>query len=137
MLQIDPKLKRSVTRLIRSKWAKLLKVEFDSVELTSDIGSLKRLADKTILKPAVQQHIAGVESSAPQCIDCFNSKAFIGSERRALCNACLLQRLQPSQHCSMCCRRPCCSVILHGHVTSKASSLAFNWLSFGVDLLVS
>ena len=37
--QIDPKLKRSVTSLIRSKRAKLLKVECDGVELTSDIGS--------------------------------------------------------------------------------------------------
>ena len=41
--QIDPKLKRSVTRLIRSEQAKLLKVEYDGVELTSDVGSLKRL----------------------------------------------------------------------------------------------
>ena len=58
------------------------------MELTSDIGSLKRLADKKILKPAGQQHIAGVESSAPQCIDCFKTfcigKAFIGSKRCAM-----------------------------------------------------
>ena len=81
--QIDPKLKRSVTRLIRSERAKLLKVECDGVELTSDIGSLKRLADQIFLKSAVQQHIAGVQSSAPQCIDCFKTfcigKAFIGA----------------------------------------------------------
>ena len=55
----------------------------DCVELMSDIGSLKRLADKTFLKPAVQQHIAGVQSSAPQWIDCFKTfcmgLAFIGS----------------------------------------------------------
>ena len=66
--QIDPKLKRSVTRLIRSERAKLLKVECDGVELTSDIGSLKRLADQIFLKSAVQQHIAGVQSSAPQIV---------------------------------------------------------------------
>ena len=53
-----PKLKRSVTRLIRSKRTKLLKVECDGVALTSDIGSLKRQADKIFLKLAVQQHIA-------------------------------------------------------------------------------
>ena len=39
--QIDPKLKHSVTRLIRSERAKLLKAECDGAELTSDIGSLK------------------------------------------------------------------------------------------------
>ena len=58
-----------MTRLIRSERAKLLKVECDSVELASDIGLLKRLADKKILKPVVQQHIAVVGSSAPQCMD--------------------------------------------------------------------
>ena len=47
-----------MTRLIRSKRAKLLKVECDGVALTSDIGSLKRQADKIFLKLAVQQHIA-------------------------------------------------------------------------------
>ena len=52
--QIDPKLKRSVTRLFRRKRAKLLKVECDGVELTSDVGFLKRLADTIFLKPAVQ-----------------------------------------------------------------------------------
>ena len=68
--------------------AKLLKVKCDEMELTSNIGSLKRLVGKHFLKPAVQQHIAEVESSAPQCIDCFKtfciSKAFIGSERCAM-----------------------------------------------------
>ena len=58
--QIDPKIKHSVTSLIRRERAKLLKVECDGMELTSDIGSLRRLADKNFLKPAVQQHIAGV-----------------------------------------------------------------------------
>ena len=49
--QIDSTLKRSVTRLICSERAKLSKAEFDGVELTtvtSNIGSLKRLADKKI-----------------------------------------------------------------------------------------
>ena len=67
--QTDAKLKRSATGLIRSERAKLLKVEGDSVELTSDIVPLKtvkRLAVKFFLKPAVQQHIAGVESSTTQ-----------------------------------------------------------------------
>ena len=86
--QIDSKLKRSATRLIRSERAKLLKVEGDSVKLTSDVVPLKtvkRLAVKFFLKPAVQQHIACVESSATQSIDSFKTfcigKAFIGSER--------------------------------------------------------
>ena len=39
--QIDPKLKGSVTCLIRSEQAKLLNVECGSVELTSDIGSAR------------------------------------------------------------------------------------------------
>ena len=106
--QIDPKLMRSLTLLIPSEWAKLLKEECDCVELTSNIGSLKQLMDQIFLKSAVQQNIARVQSSAPSFIDCFKTfcigKAFIGSKRCAVCNACLLQRVQPSQHCSMCCR---------------------------------
>ena len=62
--QIDPKLKRSVTRLFRRKRAKLLKVECDGVELTSDVGSLKRLAYTIFLKPAVQQHIVRARHNA-------------------------------------------------------------------------
>ena len=62
--QVDAKLKCSVTSHICSERAKLLKVECDCGELTSDICSLKRLADKKILKSTVQQHIACVESSA-------------------------------------------------------------------------
>ena len=92
------KLKRSVTRLIRScsRRAKLLKVECDGVEPSLVTGpvtlahsaSLKRLADQIFLQPAVQQHIAGVQSSAPQCIDCFKTfcigKTFVSSERCAI-----------------------------------------------------
>ena len=111
------------------------------MELTSDIGSLRQLMDQIFLKPAVQlENNARVQSSAPQCIDYFKTfcigKAFIGSERCAVCHACLLQRVRPSQHNSMCCRGlKRISVMLHGDVTSKASSAALNQLSLGVNML--
>ena len=133
--QIDPKLKRSVTRLFRRKRAKLLKVECDGVELTSDVGSLKRLADTIFLKPAVQQHIVRVQSSTPQCIDCFKTfcigKAFIGSERYVMLAFFNVFDLLNIVRCVA----GDYSVILHGDVTSKASSSAFNSLSFGVNML--
>ena len=124
-----------------SEWTKLLKVDCDFVELTSDIGSLRQLMDQIFLKPAVQlENNARVQSSAPQCIDYFKTfcigKAFIGSERCAVCHACLLQRVRPSQHNSMCCRGlKRISVMLHGDVTSKASSAELNQLSLGVNML--
>ena len=115
-------------------------MECDGLELSSDFGSLKRLADKNFLKVAVhcvQQHIAGVESSAPPCIDCFKkfciSKVFIGSKHcamLALSNAFDLLRLNIVR-----CVAGGCSTMLRGDVTSKASLSAFNRLSFCVNML--
>ena len=61
--QIDPKLKGSVTCLIRSEQAKLLNVECGSVELTSDIGSARTAATRTLLSSCKIACATGSSSS--------------------------------------------------------------------------
>ena len=79
------------------------KLECDGVELTSDIGSLKRLADKKILKPAAHRQCWKLRAAMHQLLQAILHRKGL---RRPLAvrSACLLQSLRPFQHCSMCCR---------------------------------
>ena len=133
--QIDPKLKKSVERLIRRERSKILTVECEGIVLNSDLGSLKQLADKIYMKNALQAHIAGVSGGPPDCIDCFRvfciGKTFVGVERCAMLafsNVWNLLNMIRSVASGF-------SVMLHGDVTSKASAAAFNRLGFGVNML--
>ena len=60
--RIDPKLKKSVARLVRRERAKSRTVVCEGAAL--DLESHKQLADTNLSAPAVQAHVAGVESGA-------------------------------------------------------------------------
>ena len=81
--KIDPKLKKSVERLIRREQSKILTVECEGVVLNSDLLSLKQLKDQIYMKNTLQAHIAsaGLSCGSPNCLNCFRifciDKAFV------------------------------------------------------------
>ena len=129
--KIDPTPKDSVARLTRQERVELLTAVCYGAELNSDIGSLKTLMDKFSGIHARPVHWCATTHRLLQNLHWQGLGRF-----RAMCNDRLLQHRQPTQH-DLIHRQPGSgySVMLHGDVTSKTSSSAFNRLSFGVNML--
>jgi len=132
---IDPRLKRSVERLVMKERRKIDSIVLEGVVITDQIGPLHSFTEKIWIGDARKAHHEGVESGNPACIPLHKvfciGRAFNADECYTMLSFATPWTLLNFFR-SIGSGYP---VMLQGDVTGKASSLALNKLGLGFNRL--